>query len=70
MKKQSTPKACLKHEVPSLGITAVVSDQGLAELLEQRLKRIEQAKVIEAKPTEKVDVRLPPPIPDRRFRRI
>jgi hypothetical protein len=37
MKKQSTPKACLKHEVPSLGITVVVSDQGLAELLEQRL---------------------------------
>jgi hypothetical protein len=43
-------------------------------------KRLEQMKAIEAKPQiidgapeidgEKVDVRLPPAVPDRRFRRI
>ena len=38
----------------------------------KRIKRMEQMKVIEAQPTngEKVDARLPPRLPDRRFRRI
>ena|SRR5215467_13298939 len=62
--------ACLKHEVPSLGITAVVTDQGIAELLERRLKRMEQAAVIDAKPPQ-VEVKPPlPRLPDRRFRRV
>src|SRR5262245_29532045 len=52
--------ACLKHEVPSLGITAVVTDQGLAELLERRLKRMEHAAVIDAKPPQ---VEVKPPLP-------
>jgi hypothetical protein len=60
---------------PKLAVTAVVSEQDFATVLDRRLKRIEEMKanVIEATPMidgEKVDARLPPPIPDRRFRRI
>src|SRR5215467_4974700 len=68
--------ACLKHEVPALIATAVVNEGSFADLLERRLKRIEemkQMKLIEAKPADgagSIDARLPPPIPDRRFRRI
>jgi len=61
--------AVLPFESPKLAVTAVVS------VLDRRLKRIEEMKAntIEAKPVidgEKVDVRLPPVVPDRRFRRI
>ena len=67
--------AALPFEVPKLAVTALVSEQDFATLLDRRLKRIEEmkAKAIEATPTidgEKVDARLPPPLPDRRFRRI
>jgi|SRR5262245_17876592 len=66
--------AALKHEVPALIATAIVNEGSFADLLDRRLKRIEQAKLIDAKPTNEnggsVDARLPPPIPDRRFRRI
>ena len=71
--------ACLPFETPKLLATAIVNEDSFAELLDQRLKRIEQAKLIEAKPTTNadkliegnpVDARLPPSIPDRRFRRI
>jgi hypothetical protein len=68
--------ACLPHEVPKLAVTAVVSEQDFATVLDRRLKRIEEMKLIEAKPTidgvegKPVDVRLPPVVPDRRFRRI
>jgi len=60
---------------PKLAVTAVVSEQDFATVLDRRLKRIEVMKLnaIEAKPIidgEKVDVRLPPVVPDRRFRRI
>jgi hypothetical protein len=60
---------------PKLAVTAVVSEQDFATVLDRRLKRIEEmkAKAIEATPLfdgEKVDVRLPPRLPDRRFRRI
>jgi hypothetical protein len=57
---------------PKLAVTAVVNDGDFASLLDRRLKRIEQMKLIEARPTngEKADARLPPPIPDKRFRRI
>src|SRR6266436_9895524 len=55
--------AALPFETPKLGITAFVSEKDFAALLDQRLKRIEQMKLIEATPTngEKVDARLPPP---------
>ena|SRR5215831_567677 len=67
--------SALPHEVPRLAVTAVVSEQDFATVLDRRLKRIEEMKAnaIEATPVidgEKVDVRLPPVLPDRRFRRI
>src|SRR5262249_59216833 len=64
----------IPFESPKLIATAIVNEGSFAELLDQRLKRIEQMKLIEAKPTNEnegsVDARLPPSIPDRRFRRI
>ena len=67
--------ACLPHELPKLAVTAVIAENDFATVLDRRLKRLEEmkAKAIEAKPVingEKVDVRLPPVVPDRRFRRI
>ena len=68
--------ACLPYEVPKLAVTAVVSEQDFATILDRRLKRIEEMKLIETKPTidgiegKPADVRLPPVVPDRRFRRI
>ena len=70
--------AAIPFESPKLLATAIVSEGSFAELLDQRLKRIEQVKMIEAKPTNAdkiiegnpVDARLPPSISDRRFRRI
>ena len=59
---------------PKLAVTAMVSEQDFATVLDRRLKRIEEMKpnAIEATPVidgEKVDARLPPRLPDRRFRR-
>jgi len=67
--------SALPHEVPRLAVTAMVSEQDFATVLDRRLKRIEEMKAnaIEATPVidgEKVDVRLPSRLPDRRFRRI
>jgi len=68
--------AVLPFESPKLAVTAVVSEQDFATVLDRRLKRIEEMKLIEAKPTidgvegKAADVRLPPVVPDRRFRRI
>jgi len=42
--------ACLPFESPKLFATAIIDDRDLATLLDQRLKRIEQMKLIEAKP--------------------
>src|SRR5262249_3576093 len=68
----------INFDTPKLAVTAVVQDQDFATLLDQRIKRYEKMKLIEAKPTNNdkiiegnpVDARLPPPIPDRRFRRM
>jgi hypothetical protein len=58
---------------------AIVNENSFAELLDRRLKRMEEMKLIEAKPTTNadkiiegnpVDARLPPSIPDRRYRRF
>src|SRR5262245_7376012 len=88
--------ACLKHEVPALLATAIVNEGSFAEILErrlQRLKQLEETKLIDAPPTNgnapltsgnaiddngnvhengcnPVDARLPPSIPDRRYRRF
>ena len=60
--------AALPFETPKLAVTATVSEQDFATLLDRRLKRIEEMKAnaIGATPVidgEKVDA-------DRRFRRI
>jgi len=73
----------IPYETPKLIATAVRNEGSFADLLERRLKRFEEMKIIEAQPLieaklggeekvdgEKIDARLPPPIPDRRFRRI
>jgi hypothetical protein len=67
--------ACLPFESPKLAVTAVIAENDFATVLDRRLKRIEEMKAnaIETTPVidgEKVDVRLPPVVPDRRFRRI
>jgi len=41
--------AALPHEVPRLAVTAQVTDMGVAELLDRRLKRIEQMRLLENK---------------------
>jgi hypothetical protein len=63
----------IKYKVPQIAVTAVIPERDFATLLDDRLKRIEQMKLIEAKPNangEKADARLPPSVPDRRYRRI
>ena len=66
--------ACLPFETPKLLATAIVNENSFAELLDRRLKRISETKLIDAKPTQEnggnADARLPPPIPDRRYRRF
>ena len=56
--------ACSPFETPKLLATAIVNEGSFAELLERRLKRMEQTtKLIEAKPTQEnggnADARLP-----------
>ena len=41
--------ACLPYEVPKLAVTAVVSEQDFATVLDRRLKRIEEMKLLEKK---------------------
>jgi hypothetical protein len=66
--------AALPHEVPRLAVTALVSDQSFAEVLERRLQnmeRINNGGTIEAKPVPEIEMKPPKPhINDRRFRRI
>jgi hypothetical protein len=67
----------IAYECPKLIATAIVNEGSFAELLDRRIAKLqamEQAKLIDAKPNEKkggnADARLPPPIPDRRYRRF
>ena len=58
---------------PKLAVTAVVSEQDFATVLDRRLKRIDEmkAKVIEAKPAQ-IEAK-PNPMPriaDKRYRRM
>ena len=71
--------ACLTHEVPKLAVTAQVTDMGVAEILDRRLKRLEEMKLIEATNGAKIIDAKPQPVetkpplartPDRRFRRF
>jgi hypothetical protein len=40
--------AALPHEVPRLAVTAQITDNDIATILDRRLKRIEETKLIEA----------------------
>jgi hypothetical protein len=63
--------SALPHEVPRLAVTAVVSEQDFATVLDRRLKRIEEmkGKVIEKTPQVEVKPTLPR-VADRRYRRL
>jgi hypothetical protein len=73
----------IPYEMPKLAVTAVVTDQDVATILDQRIKRFEEmrlleandAKIIEAQPISgnPREVETKPPLartPDRRFRRF
>ena len=66
--------AALPHEVPRLQVTAQVNEQSFAELLDRRLKRIEQMNEQPRSQTQdhsQIEVTKPlPRIADRRFRRM
>src|SRR5215813_5023454 len=69
--------ACLPFEVPKLAVTAQITEQDFATLLDRRLKRLEEmklieangAKVIDAKPQVETKTYLAP-IHDRMLRRF
>jgi hypothetical protein len=68
--------ACLQYEHPRLAVTAMVSEQSFAEVLERRLKKLrdmeQNGKAIEA-PKPPPDIEIKPPMPrvaDRRYRRF
>ena len=69
----------IAYEMPKLMAVAQINEQSFAEVLERRLKRLSALErnppvMIEAKPVKEnggnVDARLPPSIPDKRFRRM
>jgi hypothetical protein len=47
--------ACLPHEVPKLAVTAQVTEGDFATLLDRRLKRLEEMKLIEANGAKIID---------------
>src|SRR5262245_42363017 len=47
--------ACLPHEVPKLAVTAQVTDGDFATLLDRRLKRLEEMRLIEANDSKLID---------------
>jgi hypothetical protein len=63
--------SALPHEVPRLAVTAMVSEQDFATVLDRRLKRIEEmkGKAIEGTPQVEVKPTLPR-LADRRYRRL
>jgi hypothetical protein len=78
--------ACLPFETPKLAVTAQITEQDFATLLDRRLKRLEELKLIEAngakiseaqpingEPQRQPHVETKPPLArtnDRRFRRF
>ena len=71
--------AALNYEVPRLAVTAQITEQDFATLLDRRLKRLEEKKLIEATNGAKVIDAQPQPVEtkpplartnDRRFRRF
>ena len=70
--------ACLPFETPKLAVTAQITEQDFATLLDRRLKRLEEMKLLEANGAKVTDtqpqpVETKPPLArtnDRRFRRF
>jgi hypothetical protein len=70
--------SCLPFQSPKLLATAIVNEGSFAELLDRRLKRIEEMKLLEANGAKVIDaepqsVEIKPPLArtnDRRFRRF
>jgi len=65
--------AALPHEFPRLQVTAQVTDQDFATLLDARIKNMERVNNGNAKTIEAPPVETKPPMPrlaDRRYRRI
>ena len=62
--------ACLPFETPKLAVTAQVSENDFAALLDQRIKRLEEAKLIEHQPQQVETKPIMPRLSDRRYRRI
>jgi len=69
---------CLPFETPKLAVTAQITEQDFATLLDRRLKRIEEMKLIEANGAKIIEAQ-PQPVEtkpvlartnDRRFRRF
>jgi hypothetical protein len=62
--------AALPHEFPRLQVTAQVTDQDFASLLDERIRnmeRVNNGRAIEAKPVPPVEVKPPMPRLPRRF---
>jgi hypothetical protein len=71
LEQVSPDLSALPDEVPKPAVTAMMTDNDSAILLDRRLKRIEEMKAnaIEATSViegEEADARLPPVVPDRR----
>ena len=67
--------AVLPHEHPRLAVTGLITDEGMAEVLERRLKKLAELEANGAR-TQVINhapVEAKPPLPriaDRRFRRL
>ena len=70
--------SALNYEVPRLAVTAQITEQDFATLLDRRLKRIEEMKLLEADGAKVIEAQ-PQPVEtkpvlartnDRRFRRF
>jgi|SRR6516165_3556159 len=49
--------ACLPFETPKLAVTAQITEQDFATLLDRRLKRLEEIKLVEANGAKAIDAK-------------
>jgi hypothetical protein len=60
----------LPFERPKLAVTGIIGGGDIAAMLDERLKRIAEAKPINGSPAPVTNPARAPAIPDRRFRRL